>query len=362
MTELDKVFVTGVYGSGKTRFARAYARRRGLPCFEFDLLHDYRSSENQSGRILGNLPGAFVIDAIPIDENHGWDGFAAYEARNDVLVVCVYCPDRDRWLRRIQEKEYRNDPRRGGRAALRLRYRIARLRLRPGYPLSIDTAHHLKEYRHFFTSNVACLSRFRHVLYYDSCRGEYTSREEMLRRVRFRNFFLEDHLAALGKDHDWKYQDIEILDFVGYSKSRETWKRIRRLVDWKGKRVVDLGCFHGYFCFKAEDAGARATGLDRSSSVLTVARMINELRGGSATFAEWVGGDEVPECDLVLCLNALHHFADPDKAVSRMRCGQAIFEIKEESRPVVERYFDVARRVRSHRADRCILLCRRRGG
>ncbi len=358
--EIGKVFVTGVYGSGKTRFAKAYARRRGLPYFEFDLLHDYRRREKQSGRILDGLPGSFVIDAIPIDENDGWDDFAAYEARNEVLVVCVYCPDRARWLRRIQEKEYRNDPRQGGRAALRLLYRIARLRLRPRYPLSIDTASHLRAYRFFFSRNAPFLARFRHVLYYDSSRGEYTTGEEMLRRVRFRNFPLEDRLDALGKDHDWKYQDIEIIDFKGYSASHETWKRIRGLVDWRGKKVLDLGCFHGYFSFKAEDAGAEAAGFDRSPPVLGIARAVNELRGGRVVFREWVGGDDLPEGEVVLCLNVLHHFADQDLAVSRMRCREAVFEIRQDCRPVVERYFEVLREVSSHRKDRIILLCARR--
>ncbi len=359
--EAGKVFVTGVYGSGKTRFAKAYARRRGLPYFEFDLLHDYRKRDKQSGKILDGLPGSFVIDAIPIDENDGWDDFAAYEARNDVLVVCVYCPDRARWLRRIQEKEYRNDPRQGGRAALRLLYRIGRLRLRPRYPLSIDTALHLRAYRFFFSRNAPYLSRFRRVLYYDSSRGEYTTADVMLRRVRFRTFPLEDRLDALGKDHDWKYQDIEILDFKGYSQSDETWKRIRGLVDWKGKRVLDLGCFHGYFCFKAEDAGAEATGLDRSPSVLAIARAINDLRGGRAVFREWEGGDDLPAGDVVLCLNVLHHFADQDKAVSRMRCREAVFEINAACRSAVEKHFEVVREVSSHRKDRVILLCARRG-
>ncbi len=356
-----KVFVTGVYGSGKTRFAKAFARRRRLPYFDFDRLHVYGARERQSGRILEGLPESFVIDAIPIDENDGWDDFAAYEARNEVLVVCVYCSDRAQWLRRIQEKEYRNDPRRGGRAALRLRYRIARLRLRPRYPLSIDTAAHLRAYRFFFTRNAPLLARFRHVLYYDSTRGEYTTADEMLRRIRFRNFPLEDRLDGLGKEHDWKYQDIEVLDFVGYSESHKTWERIRGLVDWKGKRVIDLGCFHGYFCFKAEDEGDEAVGIDRSPPVLEIARAVNDLRGGRVRFRQWVGGDDLPEGDVVLCLNVLHHFADPPQAVSRMACREAIFEIRKDCRPAVERHFEVLREVPSHREDRVILLGARRG-
>ncbi len=363
MTKFEKVFVTGVYGSGKTRFADRYGREHGLPRVQFDLLYRYDLKERQSGKILDGLPGAFVIDAIPFDENGKWSDFVAYEGRNDVLVVCVYCPDRGVWLRRVQEK-LDAEKRMGGAkepARERVKRWLRRAGLRPGEPLSIDVDHHLGKYRNFFRQNVPLLPGFRRVRYYDSLRGAYTTRDEMLARIRFDRFPLEDHLAGLGKDHDWKYQDIEVLDLVGYSESYKTWERIRGLVDWRGKRVVDLGCFHGYFCFKAEDAGAEASGFDRSPAVLAVARMINDLRGGRAVFSEWVGGDVLPECDVVLCLNVLHHFADQDKAVSRMRCRQAIFEIKEESRPVVENHFEVTRRLASHRADRCILLCARRG-
>lgn len=363
MTGYRKVFVTGVYGSGKTRFAERYGREHGLARVHFDRLYRYDLKERQSGRILEGLPDAFVIDAIPFDENGKWSDFIDYEARNDVLVVCVFCPDRPVWLRRVQEK--RDEEKRMGGAGETAREKVKRwLRragLRPPEPLSIDVEHHLRKYRNFFRQNVPLLAGFRQVRYYDSVRGAYATREEMLARVRFKCFDLEDHLAGLGKDHDWKYQDIEVLGLVGYSESYKTWARIRDLVDWKGKRIADLGCFHGYFCFKAEDAGAEVLGFDRSPAVLAVARMINDVRGGHAAFSQWVGGDPLPEVDVVLCLNVLHHFADQDKAVSRMRCRQAIFEIKEEVRPVVETYFQVTRRLDSHRADRCLLLCARRG-
>lgn len=363
MTRFDKVFVTGVYASGKTRFADGYARRHGLPRVHFDRVYRYDVKERQSGKILEGLPRAFVIDAIPFDENGRWSDFLEYEARNDVLVVCVFCPDRGAWLRRVQAKRDAERWMGGTKEPVREKVKrwLRRAGLRPEEPLSIDMGHHLGKYRNFFRQNVPLLSGFRNVRYYDSVREKYATRDAMLDRIRFKCFPLEDHLAGLGKDHDWKYQDIEALGLVGYSESYKTWARIADLVDWKGKRVADLGCFHGYFCFKAEDVGAEARGYDRSPAVLAVARMINDLRGGRAVFSEWVGGDELPECDVVLCLNVLHHFKDQDKAIARMRCREAIFEIKEESRPLVENYFEVTRRVDSHRADRCILLCRRRG-
>jgi hypothetical protein len=359
MLETRKTFVTGVYGSGKTSFAMRYARENGIPYFDFDRLHRYDASGKQSDQILRSLPDRFAIDAIPIDEKGKWGDFREYEARNDVFVVCVFCPDRSVWLRRVQQKVDMESPKRGIKETVKRWLRWAGLR--PEEPLSIDVDFHLQKYRNFFAQNVPLLSGFRHVRYYDSCSNEYTSREEMLERIRFRYFPLEDHLDGLGKDHDKKYQDIEILGMVGYTESYKTWERIRDLVDWRGKRVADLGCFHGYFCFKVEDAGGTATGLDRSPTVLEVARRINELRGGRVVFWEWVGGDDLPECDVVLCLNVLHHFKDPETAVSKMRSREAVFEIKGECRALVEKYFTVRKEVGSHRKDRCILLCARRG-
>ncbi len=357
----DRIFVTGVYGSGKSRFAVRCAREKRLPYIDFDRIHRYDTKERQSRRILGELPERFVIDAIPIDENGKWSDFAEYEARNDVLVICVYCPDREAWLRRVQEKrdkESRQNRKVGFRETARVWMR--RAGLRPPEPLSIDVDHHLRKYRNFFTQNVPLLSGFRHVRYFDSSRNAYSSREEMLERVRFRCFPLEDHLAGLGKDHDWKYQDIEVLNMTGYSDSGKTWDRIRDLVEWRGKKVLDLGCFHGYFCFKVEDAGGLAQGFDRSAAVLGVARRINEVRGGHVVFREWAGGDDLPECDVVLCLNVLHHFPDQEKSLSKMLCRQAIFEIKTECRAAVESCFTVTKELDSHRADRCLLLCARR--
>jgi hypothetical protein len=67
MREIEKMFITGVYGSGKTYFAERYGKRHRLPYKNFDLLHDYTSKKNQSKKILNDLRTSFIIDAIPCD-------------------------------------------------------------------------------------------------------------------------------------------------------------------------------------------------------------------------------------------------------------------------------------------------------
>jgi 2-polyprenyl-3-methyl-5-hydroxy-6-metoxy-1,4-benzoquinol methylase len=181
----------------------------------------------------------------------------------------------------------------------------------------------------------------------------------MLRRMHAELFALHDHLDAAAAMYDAMYQDIELLNAVGYTESHRSWERIRALVPWRGRRVTDLGCFHGYISFKIEDCGGIVTGLDRSAMALETARMINSLRGGRVEFRQWTGGDPIPECDVVLCLNVLHHFGDAamqERVVAGMRCDAALFEINAEQLPIVERNFRAVARHRSHRANRVIAL------
>lgn len=388
---MSKTFVTGVYASGKTYFAKEYARAHDIPFISFDELHDYASKDNQSKAILRSLPSSFVIDAIPIDENAGWSDFAEYQANNNVVVVCVYCAEAEwvrrlstkfanravgkgplesakQWMRRLQAWENRRSLLRlvmGEVRSLRSLGDVAECAHRSrralrGQGRRIDINEHLREYRGFFIRNLPLLRSFRDVRFYDSCAKSFTSERTMLDRIQYKSFPLKDRLAAAGPNYDVSYQDIEVLSFVGYSESYRTWENIEGLVDWVGKTVGDLGCFHGYFSFKVEDCGGIVRGLDRSKAALETARMINDIRGGSVIFTEWFAGDDIPCCDVILCLNSLHHFGDgslQEKVLSKMNCDTAIFELNLEQIPVVHKYFGNVREFQSHREGRVILLC-----
>lgn len=220
-----------------------------------------------------------------------------------------------------------------------------------------DEDQHLKNFRNFYVNNLPTIQRFRTVMYRDSATDEYTSIEEILERLDYKKLVLHHRLENLGEHYDGFYQDIEALELVGYSESYQTWESIKDLIDWKDKSVIDLGCHHGYFAFKVEDSGAIARGLDQSETVLETARLINEIRGGKVTFEVWKGGDKIPECDVILCLNVLHHFDDPEQAMATMNSSSVVFEANVEQRPLIENHFRVVQEAGSYRAGRFIAVC-----
>jgi len=166
--------------------------------------------------------------------------------------------------------------------------------------------------------------------------------------------------------YDKKYQDIECLEIVGYAKSYKTWDNIKNLIDWKGKKVADLGCFHGYFAFKAAKLGAIVTGLDISETVLKTTKYINEIEGNIINIKKWEGGEEVSsDYDVALCLNVFHHFSDKKKALENIKSKFIIFEVNVNLLNLISEEFNIIKQVKSHRTDnsgimRIILLCERK--
>lgn len=157
--------------------------------------------------------------------------------------------------------------------------------------------------------------------------------------------------------YDKYYGDIEVINFKGYSESEKSWEHIKNLVNWKDKLVIELGCFHGFFGFKIEKHGAKVLGLDSNKDILNTTKFINWLEECSVEFKQWVGGNDIPECDVILCMNVLHHFKEKQELVlNKMNCKQAIFEINKNQLHLVKKYFKILKEVKSHRPNRIILL------
>ena len=110
-----------------------------------------------------------------------------------------------------------------------------------------------------------------------------------------------------------------------------------------------------------EECGAIVHGFDRSAVGLETARMLNDMKGNRVVFRQWKAGEEIPECDVIMCLNVLHHFGDSsfqEVVLSKMKCEVALFEINKAQESMVKRYFQTIQRYKSHRDNRVILVAR----
>ena len=95
-----KVFVTGVYGSGKTTFVHNYRTRMGTPTFlSFDALFGYSEGGNRLDIVYKALNGlsSFVMDALPLaSDPESWPRFLEYVHTHECTIVLVCC-DIDLW-------------------------------------------------------------------------------------------------------------------------------------------------------------------------------------------------------------------------------------------------------------------------
>ena len=173
---------------------------------------------------------------------------------------------------------------------------------------------------------------------------------------------LQTHLETLT--YDKNYQDIECLGFKGYDPSEPSWLKIigELGVQFAGKTVCDLGCFHGYYSIKAKEAGAISViGLDRAEEILTTARMISKAADIHVEYSLWESQEVPPPCDIALLLNMLHHCPDPEATLRNLKCEEAVFEINQDQLPLVETYFEVMEmtegRTYPHRESRLLVHC-----
>jgi ribosomal protein L11 methylase PrmA len=134
------------------------------------------------------------------------------------------------------------------------------------------------------------------------------------------------------KEH---YQNIE-LPFghttKGYTDCEASWRQIKPLLDWKGKTVLDVGCYWGYFCFQIKGEGAdKVVGADVDADAIKVARKIRDMKQSDITFKVLdIENDDIPPVDVILLLNTLHHLRSPFHVLRKIfaKAKIAIFEVE----------------------------------
>ena len=98
------------------------------------------------------------------------------------------------------------------------------------------------------------------------------------------------------------------------------WKLIKDEFDWKGKRILDIGSYTGYFSHKVAKLGGHVTGIEIDDKRLNQAKMINTLLESNveflhANFFEHLKGKKF---DCVLFFSVLHWILK-DKGIDGVR-------------------------------------------
>jgi len=339
------IIIIGMSGAGKTSLANYLCKKENAEYIDFDLIYNYKVDDNKTERLLNALKG---IVEKPKTNTFILDGFTTscnlkYISEKLNLKTQVYfCFAAPHIIgKRQDEKRKKNE-----------------------YETVLDgkKIRRLIAYS-FFTSS--CLDD--NLITVDTTNNEL----EFIKKEDWEKRWLDlIFLTELEKqNYDKYYQRIELPSGIvvkGYSESEKTWERIKNLVNFKNKSVLDIGCFHGYFSFKIEENGAKnIVGLEKNKEAVYTAREIR-LRKKSSVFFK-VGEIEnmrlEQQFDIILALNMLHHVKNIAEALDNIfSMGNCvIFEIPFEQEKIIlekakEWNFQLSVKLSSHRDGREIIV------
>lgn len=343
------VLAVGDYGVGKTAFAKWYAKENKGMYLDSELLHSNGDFETYLKKLTAtvekNSNKLFVTEEQNIifikPKGHpvSTSIYLKDNIKCDVQVCLCFAAPHIVRARQLIKAPHVADP----------------------LPLSEETVK-LSTYSRFNT----IVANETNPLFVDTTSGfQFIAKEDFAQRWEELIFY-----SNLDKmPHDKYYEDIELpsgLTILGYTQGYKSWRRLQHLINFKNKSVLDIGCFHGYFSFKAEEAGARSViGIDICKSATEVASQIAILKNSKAYFYCSSLADFKPNCtyDIVLALNVLHHIKDINQALEDIfRIGKLIvFETPTSQRDSIlhcaKQYgFGLTDRANSHRIGREILV------
>lgn len=108
-----KIFVTGLYGTGKSTTASLIAQSTGHRLLNFDDLWSYPRSAGPSQdqhvrEHFSKLGNRFVIDAIGFNSRPDlYRAFNSFymEHEGEILIVCTLCLSIEVWMKRLAKKK-----------------------------------------------------------------------------------------------------------------------------------------------------------------------------------------------------------------------------------------------------------------
>lgn len=341
------MIVWGISGSGKTTFTKDYAKKHQGVYIDFDSIFNYKEKDDNKFidfiNKLSNLIKSSNKKLFVIDGYSGYDTPSIFYLKNKLgidiqLCLCFAAPHiiYQRQKDKVKKKAFDN----------------------------FSSKEEIKEQTEDLFFLIDSIDK--NALFVDTTNGfEFINKKDWTQRWRDLLFISE----LSEKDYDQYYQDINLpsaLDIKGYSESEKTWEKLSNLIDFKDQKVLDIGCFHGFFSFKIEQAGAKEIdSVEKSNEAILTARKLSWLKKSKVCFyrSDIVDFKTQNHYDIVLVLNMLHHVSDIPKALKNVfSIGNLIvFEIPVEQEKMVSKYakdfgFKSDKRINSHRETREIIL------
>ena len=110
----DKIFITGISGTGKTKIAK-YISDNAHPTnphkylsLDYDFDYRYNNESQYVQDYLKNLPKRFVMDGIPYQAqglSMNFDSFKKYNLEHKIKILCLVPTDFNEWKQRILAKQ-----------------------------------------------------------------------------------------------------------------------------------------------------------------------------------------------------------------------------------------------------------------
>jgi len=134
------------------------------------------------------------------------------------------------------------------------------------------------------------------------------------------------------------YQSINLPDFRSMGKRKKPDARlgiILKCLEPAKKRILDLGCSNGFFCYELAKRGGVVIGVDKNQEVLALNRKISAYYGWDIdfydAFLDPIFLRNLPRYDAILFLSVLHHIFNNTLVEPIERCRQVIATLAEKT-------------------------------
>jgi len=121
---------------------------------------------------------------------------------------------------------------------------------------------------------------------------------------------------------EFEYQQVNLpYGLMIQGRDRSTTSNVIFPNSLEGKKVLDIGCALGYFCYQAEIKGAeKVVGLENKTSRFQQALLIKDILQSNVEFHQLdiYDYDTDIKFDYVLLLNVLHHLTKPMEALQKI--------------------------------------------